>query len=83
MGKFTFIVVCFLVASASYGDFCGQWDSVKACAELGCVWDDSEQVCRDSTPKAELAAPCEEVSSPEACDARYECQWDWDHCRTK
>jgi hypothetical protein len=83
MGKFAFITFCFLSVQASYGDFCSQWSSVKACAELGCVWDDAGQVCRDSAPKPELAAPCEEVWSPEACDARFECQWDWDHCRSK
>lgn len=84
MGKLTFFAVCFFVANVSYGDFCSQWTSVKACAELGCVWDDASQVCRDSAPEQETgAAPCEEVWSPEACDARFECQWDWDHCRTK
>jgi hypothetical protein len=77
------IAFCFVTASASYGEFCSQWGSVKACAELGCVWDDSQQVCRDRATPVEVVVPCDEVSSPEACDARVECRWDWDHCRSR
>ncbi len=81
MGKLAFIALVLVTAQASYGDFCSQWGSVKACAELGCHWDDGAQVCRDRAPEVEAPAPCEEVSSPEACDSRVECRWDWDHCK--